>query len=99
MCYVATHPEKLDESRADQWRKVCPSSLFRPALHQHGSAPVPSPTWVPVFERDQAVHSKQQQFQLRVMQRYCPAEAPLRRNFLDLASGVSRVLLQHQQDG
>ena len=22
MCYVATHPEKLDESRADQWRKV-----------------------------------------------------------------------------
>ena len=25
MCYVATHPEKLDESRADQWRKVAPS--------------------------------------------------------------------------
>lgn len=22
MCYVATHPEKLDEARADQWRKV-----------------------------------------------------------------------------
>ena len=22
MCYVATHPEKLDEQRAEQWRKV-----------------------------------------------------------------------------
>ncbi len=33
MCYVATHPEKLDESRADQWRKVrCP-----PTMHLQGS--------------------------------------------------------------
>ena len=41
MCYVATHPEKLDESRADQWRKVCISlvklavsiMLLSPSIH------------------------------------------------------------------
>lgn len=33
MCYVATHPEKLDESRADQWRKVC-YALVNPVCHR-----------------------------------------------------------------
>ena len=49
MCYVATHPEKLDESRADQWRKV---TRLTPA--QFAAVTNLEFLGVPVFKRNRA---------------------------------------------
>jgi hypothetical protein len=71
MCYVATHPEKLDESRADQWRKV---TRLTPA--QFAAVTNLEFLGVPVFKRKGAgglFFGRKRKRNVRKVQRNCLA--------------------------